>query len=244
MVQLQSKFIVFYEKALREVAYAQQLTIDWGELLALSIERDFLAQRLRSLSKTQCLGPFKVFCNSLFLNCIRIVSEAPRDDIKTANALETLLVFTRSMLAKNLSGWEIMEIFAGGVKESDDVFMTFVSSAADILRHEEAPTSIRHRMLQLVLTFVCGAGQSSPVAYFLRVDLFPALALFIRSQATTQFSFEATVLLSALANFHKSDAAKLNPYMVSISTTKDTEIKRKIWWAADFALSASVKSLY
>jgi hypothetical protein len=33
-----------------------------------------------------------------------------------------LSIVVRCILAKNLAGWEVMEIFAGGIGESDKVF--------------------------------------------------------------------------------------------------------------------------
>lgn len=36
--------------------------------------------------------------------------------------MQTLSVVSRSILNKNLAGWEVMEVFAGGVRESDDIF--------------------------------------------------------------------------------------------------------------------------
>ena len=56
-----------------------------------------------------------------------------------------------------------------------------------------------------------------------------------------RYTFEATILLSFLANFHRSDAAKLNPYLQHIRDTSDTELMRKICWAANFACDAAVR---
>lgn len=39
------------------------------------------------------------------------------------HAIETLSILLRNMLIKNFAGWEVMEIFAGGVNQSDAVFM-------------------------------------------------------------------------------------------------------------------------
>jgi hypothetical protein len=99
---------------------------------------------------------------------------------------------------------------------------------------------LRHQAMQLALTFMCGISQLSPGAYFLRRDLFPAIAAvsdirsanpvlffhihrqFINSPETEQFTFEAVLLLSLMANFHKSDgAAMLNPYLRCIKETTD-----------------------
>jgi hypothetical protein len=44
---------------------------------------------------------------------------------------------------------------------------------------------------------------------------------FVKSPDTEHYTFEAVLLLAILANFHKSDAAKLNPYLKCIQDTQD-----------------------
>lgn len=108
---------------------------------------------------------------------------------------------------------------------------------------------------------MCGVAQLSPGAYFLRRDLFSSITnvrvnirivnsnsplimipvQFILSPDTEQYTFEAILLLAVLANFHKSDAAKLNPYLLKMKRTQDKELMRKICWASNFGLDAAVK---
>ncbi|EEB97460.1 hypothetical protein MPER_03219 [Moniliophthora perniciosa FA553] len=64
----------------------------------------------------------------------------------------------------------------------------------------------------------------------------------MKTAETEQYSFEAVLLLAILANFHKSDAGKLNPYLQRIKVTEDPELMRKICWAAGFALETAVKA--
>lgn len=47
------------------------------------------------------------------------------------NALETLTVTLRAVLQKGMSGWELMEVLAGNVNESDLVFA--VSSLSPVV---------------------------------------------------------------------------------------------------------------
>ncbi|KAJ7207390.1 hypothetical protein B0H12DRAFT_1158810 [Mycena haematopus] len=68
---------------------------------------------------------------------------------------------------------------------------------------------------------MCGVGQLSPGAYFLRRDLFPAIVSFIKAPETEIYTFEAILLLSVLANFHKS---KQNPYIQRIRETDDKDL--------------------
>ncbi|EJF66865.1 hypothetical protein DICSQDRAFT_47463 [Dichomitus squalens LYAD-421 SS1] len=135
-----------------------------------------------------------------------------------------------------------MDVFAGGVGRSDTVFKDFTCAIDDILSNTELSASLRHEMLQLAVIFVCGISQLSPGAYFLRHDLFPCIVKTIKSPDTEQFTFEAVLLLALLANFHKSDAAKLNPYLRRIRETEDEALMRMICWAANFALAAAVKA--
>lgn len=56
-----------------------------------------------------------------------------------------------------------------------------------------------------------------------------------------QFTFEAILFLAILANYHKSDAAKLNPYLKRIRETRDTDFMSRLCWASNFALGTSIK---
>ena len=38
------------------------------------------------------------------------------------HAASTLAILSRSMLTRNFAGWEVMEVFAGGVNNSDMFF--------------------------------------------------------------------------------------------------------------------------
>lgn len=113
-------------------------------------------------------------------------------------------------------------------------------------------------MLQLAIVFMCGVNQLSPGAYLLRKDLFPAIVAvrlrrlhpigwlirrlqLIRGPETGRFTFEALLLLSLLSNFHKSDAAKLNPFLHHIGEITDVDVFRKVCWAAGFAAATTIK---
>ncbi|KAJ7808228.1 hypothetical protein B0H14DRAFT_2870596 [Mycena olivaceomarginata] len=123
-----------------------------------------------------------------------------------------------------------MEIMAGGVTQSDAVFTNLTGIVNESLPDAD---------LDLALIFMCGVGQLSPGAYFLRRDLFPSIVTFIKAPETEVFTFEAILLLSLLANFHKS---KQNPYIQRIQETDDKDLMRKICWASNFALDAAVKA--
>ena len=54
--------------------------------------------------------------------CIGTLRSEEADDAKKGHAANTLGVVSRCLLSKNLAGWEVMELFAGGVSDSDRVF--------------------------------------------------------------------------------------------------------------------------
>jgi hypothetical protein len=61
--------------------------------------------------------------STLFSECLLHARTRAYGDVVRSHALETLSIVIRCVLAKNLAGWEVMEVFAGGVDESDMVFM-------------------------------------------------------------------------------------------------------------------------
>ncbi|KAF8591954.1 hypothetical protein K439DRAFT_1401390 [Ramaria rubella] len=128
-----------------------------------------------------------------------------------------------------------MDVFAGGVSESDTMFSALTKIIDDILGDDGAPVELRHRVLQLALVFMCGVNQLSPGAYFLRRDIYPSITSVILSPKTEVFTFEATLLLSLLSNFHKSDAARTNPYLNRIKQSNDEKLMERISRVAAFA---------
>ncbi|KAF5384911.1 hypothetical protein D9615_001292 [Tricholomella constricta] len=164
----------------------------------LDVKDDYLRGELNRITKDACLGKLKLLLNVLFRECLAHARNSSYEDVRKAHALETLSIVLRYILTKNFTGWEAMEVLAGGVGHADEVFMPFKAFTAlinDILADEQAPA---------------------------------------------QFTFEAALLLAVLANFHKSDAAKLNPYLKCIKETRDEDLMRKICWAANFALTAAI----
>ncbi|KAL1722164.1 hypothetical protein EV715DRAFT_193415 [Schizophyllum commune] len=213
----------------------------YGKLLSLTVDRVMLEAGVTRVSKEACLMQLKPFFNELLASCLKWAREGSPDDPRKTNALQTLSIVIRCALAKNLSGWEVLEVFGGGVK-ADAVFMDFVTCLHDLMSSKDNSPAIRHQALQVALTFMCGISQLSPGAYFLRIDLFPAITTIITSPETEQFTFEAALLLAILANYHKSDAATLNPYNQSLKNTKDRKLMEKICWASNFALNTAIKA--
>ncbi|KAJ7293157.1 hypothetical protein C8J57DRAFT_1268248 [Mycena rebaudengoi] len=211
----------------------------FSALLALDVDREYLEGELNRLPKEMLLGPLKPSLNALFRACLEHASGNTTSMEVKRHSLETLSILSRCMFAKTPTGIDVIDIMAGGVTQSDDMFMQLTGLVNDVLVDSAVPADIRHQALQFALIFMCGVGQLSPGAYFLRCDLFPSIVSFIKAPETEQFTFEAVLLLSVLANFHKS---KQNPYIQRITETEDKDLMRKICWASNFALDAVVKA--
>ncbi|KZT75029.1 hypothetical protein DAEQUDRAFT_807295 [Daedalea quercina L-15889] len=244
---LSSRFVTTYNRLLHgltpdKIAPHQDAFKFWSDVFELEVDSGHLSAILKELSKEDCLGLAKPSLNAIVLACLQFARMGPDDDPRKSRAVDTLSMLSRYLLGKNLTGWEVMEIFAGGVNESDKVFGDLTAMIDEILGDSNAPASLRHQVLQLAVVFVSGISQLSPGAYFLRRDLFPAIVTIITSPETEQFTFEASVLLALLANFHKSDAAKLNPYLKCLRETRNERLMRKVCWASNFAADAVVKA--
>lgn len=67
------------------------------------------------------------------------------------------------------------------------------------------------------------------------------ISQMIKSSDTKKYAFEITLLFGILANFHRSDAGKLNPYVERIRGLQDQQVMREICWAASFACNVAIK---
>ncbi|KAJ7040434.1 hypothetical protein C8F04DRAFT_1083551 [Mycena alexandri] len=238
-VPLQSKVVATYTKFSSLSSAPIEDPAFYADLLALAVDREFLRAQLDNLPTEALLGPLKPSFNTLFRVCLQYASNSETNLEKKKNALDTLSILSRCIFAKTPTGWEVMEIMAGGVTQSDAIFTNLTAIINDSLSNPDLPVDVRHQVLQLALSFMCGVAQLSPGAYFLRRDLFPTIVSFIKDPTTEIFTFEAILLLTVLANFHKS---KQNPYIKRIQETEDKDLMRKICWASNFALDAAVKA--
>ncbi|KAF8323104.1 hypothetical protein DL93DRAFT_625081 [Clavulina sp. PMI_390] len=201
----------------------------WEETLTLEVDSKFLAAQFSQLNREDCLGDLKANLNDLFQSCVNFLRQSePITSLgatRRINALKTLIVFVSSMAAKGFGGWEFMEIFAGGVSESDRVFSTFASTIDTLLGDTSLEATTRRLVVGLALAFVCAVNELSPGAYFLRQDLYPSLCkvLAVTSDPDHSVISDASILLSLLVGYHKTDAANLNPYLSHISNEKDEQ---------------------
>ncbi|KAF7303319.1 DUF1741 domain-containing protein [Mycena kentingensis (nom. inval.)] len=209
----------------------------------LELPPDGLDLHLNKLEIEACIGPFKANLNALTLSCLRRASTGTPNTDPKRHAITTPTILFRCLFMKSPAptGWEAMEILAGGVSRADTVFSDLTEIICTSLPNPEIPADLRHQILQLALTFMCGIGQLSVGAYLLRRsnDLFTSIVAFIKAPETETFTFEATMLVAIVANYHKSN---LNAFYMQIRTTEDKTMMRKICWAANFALDTVVKS--
>lgn len=65
----------------------------------------------------------------------------------------------------------------------------------------------------------------------------------VKNVEMEQYTFEAILFLAVLANYHKSDAARLNPYLNRIRELTDGDFMRKLCWASNYALQTAIRYL-
>ncbi|KLO13756.1 hypothetical protein SCHPADRAFT_873602 [Schizopora paradoxa] len=245
--RLVSKFIASYDKLFegfspQQIAPHESPTQFWSSLLSLKVDISYLGGKFRIIDKDALLTFHKPFINELFSSCLFYLRTVSYGDSRKINSMETLSVVLRCCLEKNLAGWEAMELFAGGVAESDTVFLDFVGIIDTILSDESASADIKHRVLQLAVVFACSINQLSPGAYLLRKNFFPALLKMIKDPETQAFGFEAALLLAIISNFHRTDAAKLNPCLQSVKEVEDREMLKCICYTANYTMDSVIKS--
>ncbi|KAJ3834815.1 hypothetical protein F5878DRAFT_727952 [Lentinula raphanica] len=195
----------------------------YSDLLELDVDRTLLEQKLQRLTKEQCYGNLKPVFNSLFSSYIYWARST--QTTKAIHALQSLCILIKSILSKNPTGWEVIQILSG----------------VDVhLKDDNIPAMNRHLAAQLALIFICGIGQMSPGAYFLRIDMYPSITHFISS--LEQYTLEAALLLAILANYHRSDASELNLYFKHIKAAEDRVVMHKICRATAYTLDICVKA--
>ncbi|KAF7307059.1 DUF1741 domain-containing protein [Mycena indigotica] len=240
-MQLQPRIEVAYSQLLNSPAQHKIEDSFFDGLFDLTPRRDSLIRELNRLPMHACLGPFKSNLNALVEACLRHASPTASNTDHKRHALETLSIFCRCIFARSPAptGWEVMEVMAGGVTQADTVFSNLTELICELLPKTDIPVDIRHEALRLALTFVGAIGQLSPGAYFLRRDLFPATVAFIKAPDTRKFASEAILLIAVLANYHKS---KQNGYLMHIQHTDDQDLMRIICSAASLSLEPVVKA--
>ncbi|BGP15057.1 hypothetical protein JCM10213_002799 [Rhodosporidiobolus nylandii] len=200
----------------------------FAEFFCLKPQRRVQEEALRRLSNKELSGACRNNISQLFVNAVKVLKEAERDDVSRSNVIETLIPFIRDIIPRTFDNYShtILTLLVGSLEKSDQVFGDLVSTIDATLQDTLAPLHLRHRILQLALVFVSSVDQGSLNAYFLRRDLFSTLVSFIADDATKQFAFESALLLGLLANYRKSEAR--NPYGVRIEDFVEEGVMERI----------------
>lgn len=105
----------------------------------------------------------------LFSTCLEYARTAPYDDPRKSHAVQLMTVVTRGLLIKSdLAGWEVMELFAGGVNESDKFFNVLMVQFTTVCpSNERFP---RGSPLLLALCLAVITHQASPIPHYVFGD--------------------------------------------------------------------------
>ncbi|KAL5533692.1 hypothetical protein ACEPAG_152 [Sanghuangporus baumii] len=245
--RLVSKFVATYDRLFagftpEQIAPYETPSQFWANLFSLQVDAAHLGAKIRRLRKDEMLGSHKSLLNTLCMTCISQIRSVARTDVRAEHAAETLSVVVRCVMEKGLDGWEVMEVLAGGVGRSDEVFLELVNAVEEVLLDETAPQTLKHTVLRLTLIFASSVGQLSPGAYLLGRNLFPALTGIAKTPETQEYTFEAVVLLSILAGFHRTDSPRLNGYLREVEKTEDREFLRAFVHAANYTMDSVSKA--
>ncbi|EJD51924.1 hypothetical protein AURDEDRAFT_82848 [Auricularia subglabra TFB-10046 SS5] len=135
-----------------------------------------------------------------------------------------------------------MEVLAGSVAEAEPIFMNFVDTIQKLVSDDTLPLPYRRRALHIALIFMCGVNQLSPGAFFMRLTDFLGVGLSIlRTSQSASYSAECALFLTLLANYHKSDAATLNPFLKGIKEVSDDAALAQICVSVQVICASSVK---
>lgn len=63
----------------------------------------------------------------------------------------------------------------------------------------------------------------------------------MKGTETQAFAFEAALLLAIISNFHRTDAAKLNPCLRSVKEVEDRELLKSVCYAANYTMDSVLK---
>ncbi|KAK9468145.1 hypothetical protein V1512DRAFT_96354 [Lipomyces arxii] len=140
------------------------------------------------------------------------------------NALETLTMVLREVLAKPMSSAEAITVLVG-LEHVDRVFTTFVASLERIIRKGQTST-LRIAGLRAALSTVCGAYKTSLINFFIQRDFFPALVQIIYIDETTSHTVASLILLGILSNYDKLEA--YNPYQTRLADFADNTVMQRI----------------
>ncbi|KZV99039.1 hypothetical protein EXIGLDRAFT_831813 [Exidia glandulosa HHB12029] len=214
----------------------------WHDHFGLDVRAEWLSAQLNRMSNEDCLHQQRLVFAALFQAAVATARDASPEQPQKRNALETLSIMLRALLTKNFSGWEIMEVLAGSVGDADAVLTSFVETINQLVSDASTPLPFRRRALQIGLLFMCGVNQLSPGAFFIRaIEFLPVSLSTLRTSQSASFSAECALFLTFLANYHKSDAATLNPFLKGVKEVQDAPAYAQLCICVQVICASAVK---
>ncbi|KAK9322911.1 hypothetical protein V1517DRAFT_259408 [Lipomyces orientalis] len=217
---LQPKIIGLYQQLFKEGAKAPETDGFWVEFFILKANPSALSVILEGFSAEDLLQ-MQGIAQTVFTRGVRSLSDS--NPAIVANAMETLTILIREILAKQLTSSEVITVLVG-LDRVDREFMVFVDALERIMR--TGSTNMRIAALRATLSTVCCTYKTSLINFFIQRDLFPVLVQIIYDDATTSHTFEAFVLLGVLSNYDKLES--YNPYQTRLADFVDESVMQKI----------------
>lgn len=206
----QQKVVALYEELFKDEEEDKSEGF-WKEFFLLKPDKATLQKTIDQLSPDDLLH-LQAQTRQLFSRAVRCIKagSAPAD----AHALDTITAFLASVLPKKYTNpsSDIINVIAG-LDEVDGVFTDFVA-ALDVTVRTGRTLEIRQKAIEVALSVVSGAYQTTLLSYFTHRDLFPSLMKYVQDSENTSRAFEPFTLLGLLANYNKFEFQ--NPYRLRL----------------------------
>ncbi|KAK9479256.1 hypothetical protein V1514DRAFT_292216 [Lipomyces japonicus] len=218
---LQPKIVALYQQLFKENAKAPENDGFWLEFFILKALPASLTTILGSLSADDLLQ-LQAVTRVLFMRGVKALSDNNSAVVK--NALDTLTVLIREVLAKQSTSSEVITILVG-IDKVDQVYLEYVSALEAIMRNG-VTTELRITALRSTLSAVCCSYKTSLINFFMQRDLFPALVQILYDKETSAYAYDAFVLLGILSNYNKLEAYNL--YQTRLADFADGSVMERI----------------
>ncbi|TIB75277.1 hypothetical protein E3Q24_00153 [Wallemia mellicola] len=189
--------------------------------------RIWFANQFDQLDSSRIQKDLQPMITLFFTKALEFYKNSDFDNPRKLNALETMILLSRTVILKLKTSSNITLVLTGSV-HNDKTLSDLVAAIDNTLKYPERDSIIIHRTLHLTLLFACGVNQGAIGAFFQRRDLFNSLIQIISSPTTTAFTYEATLLIGVLANYHKAQAQNLNRYLRRVRDFVETDVMKKI----------------
>lgn len=173
------------------------------DLLCLPVERDAVLALVGSaelLDERAALARENI--TGLWKEALRTFAEDKDDELRRANALETLLALACALLPKTYTNYtlDVITLLAGRMSDADEMFYALVAAIDDALR--EAPqggSALQPHTVQLALVCIAYMGNTSLATYFLHRDLFSSAMHVVHTNTSVDVISETALLVSLLS---------------------------------------------